>query len=214
MDFFYQWLMLVIVFGAALVAPGPDTVMAVRNSVLHGRQAGIFTALGFAASVGIHILYTLAGLAAVISKSVLLFNAIKYGGAAYLLYMGYKALRSKGFDHEPGSIASAKKTNEMSIKNAFISGFLTNLLNPKASLFFLAIFSQFVSLETTLGHQGILGLTCVTMTACWFSCVAVILTHQRVRQGFLKASKWIDRVCGGLFILLGVRLALTKGVAP
>ena len=127
--------------------------------------------------------------------------------------MGYKAIRSKGFEgrvrpngHEP--------KHSMSNRQAFISGFLTNLLNPKATLFFLAVFSQFITVGTTVTQQLILGTTCVVMTWIWFTVVVIVLTDNKVRRTFLKASKWIDRICGGLFIALGVRLATTKGVAP
>jgi threonine/homoserine/homoserine lactone efflux protein len=92
------------------------------------------------------------------------------------------------------------------------SGFLTNVLNPKATLFFLAIFSQFITPQTSWWVQGGYALTCIIMTGLWFSLVAMVLTHAPVRQFFLSFSKWIDRVCGGLFILLGLKLAFTKGV--
>lgn len=212
MDFLYQWVLLVFVFGAALASPGPDMVMAVRNSLLYSRKTGIFTALGFAAGIAIHIGYTLVGLAAVIAQSVLLFSIIKFAGAAYLLYMGYKALRSKGFNG--GDENGQTPVRHMPVMKAWTAGFLTNLLNPKATLFFLAVFSQFITPETTVIQQAAFALTCIVMAIIWFSGVSIILTNPVIKSAFLKASKWIDRVCGGLFVLLGVRLALTKGVTP
>lgn len=207
-----NWLLLVTVFGVAVVSPGPDLVMAIRNSVLHSRRAGILTALGFALGVLIHVTYTLAGLAAIIAKSVVLFNILKYIGAAYLLYVGIKALRSNGMDASALSTDTAPRT-VMTDLQAVRSGFITNLFNPKATMFFLALFSQIIDPAYSLGVQMAFGLTCAVMVLGWFSLVAVVLNTPAIKAKFMRASKWIDRTCGAFFIALGVRLALTKGVA-
>lgn len=207
-SFFLNWFLLIGIFGMAVASPGPDFVIAVRNSVLHSRTAGIFTAIGFALGVCIHTAYTLVGIAAIISQSVLLFNILKYAGAAYLFYIGIRALRSQGYDKETTKLNGNKKG--MSPLKALWSGFLTNTLNPKATLFFLSVFSQFIGPETTLATQLFYAGTCVVMTALWFSFVAIVLTNPKIKAAFLKFTKWIDRVCGGLLIALGVKLALSK----
>jgi len=205
--FLTNWLLLIGVFTVALASPGPDFVMALRNSILHSRQAGIYTAIGFGLGVGVHVLYCLAGLAYLISQSVVMFNIIKWLGAVYLFYVGFKALKSKGFDTpdiaEKGRVA-------MSPTAALRSGFITNLLNPKATLFFLALFTQILSPEIALYQKAVYGLTCIVMTMLWFSIVATILTTPKIRAAFLRFSKWIDRICGSLFIVLGVKLAVTR----
>ena len=209
MDIFWiNWALLFIVFGLPLISPGPDFVVAVRNSILYSRTAGLYTALGFMAGVSVHVVYTLLGLATLIAKSVVLFNIIKYAGAAYLFYIGIKALLSKGFE-ENNKSNKPKKTN-MSPMQAIASGFLTNLLNPKATLFFLAIFSQFITSETTMTQQAIYGATCIIMTGVWFSFVAIFLTTPKIKNAFLRMTKWIDKVCGCMLIALGIKLALTK----
>lgn len=212
MDFWFQWLALVSIFGVAVIAPGPDFVVAVRTSLLYSRKAGLWTALGFALGVGIHVTYTIVGFAAVISQSVLMFSIIKYAGAAYLLYMGWKALRSQGSSESMMDISAVSSQQTMSARKALLSGFLTNALNPKATLFFLAMFSQFLTPETPLNVQVFFGATCMIMVWAWFSFVAMGLTVPKIRATFLRFSKWIDRICGGLFIALGVRLALSRGV--
>lgn len=208
---FLNWFLLMGVFGLALISPGPDLVVALRNSVLYSRTVGIFTALGFAAGVLIHVSYTLAGLAALIAHSALLFNILKYAGAAYLFYMGWKALKSKGFD-APSINNNDHAANTISPLKAFRSGFLTNALNPKATIFFMAIFSQFIGADTAFSVQVLYAGTCIAMTALWFSIVAVVLTAPRIKSIFLRASRWIDRICGVLFIGLGLRLALMTRV--
>lgn len=206
-----NWGFLIVVFGAAVMSPGPDFVVAVRNSVMYSRTVGIFTALGFAAGVIIHVGYTLAGLAALIAHSAILFNILKFAGAAYLFYMGYKALRSKGFETPDADTLTVEKLTLSPLK-AFWSGFLTNALNPKATLFFMAVFSQFVTPETAFSVQLVYAATCVVMTALWFSAVAVVLTAPRIKSIFLRAARWIDRICGVLFVGLGLRLALMTRV--
>lgn len=203
-----NWFLLVSIFGLALISPGPDLVVAIRNSVLGSRKSGLFTALGFAIGVSVHITYTLIGLAAIIAKSVILFSILKYAGAAYLLYMGYKALHSKGFDGSEVSNLSGHR--EMSNKKALMAGFMTNVLNPKATVFFLAVFSQFITPETPMNIQFFYASTCVIMTGIWFSIVAFALTNQRIKNKFLGFSKIIDRICGGFLIALGLKLALSK----
>ncbi len=205
--FISNWLLLVAVFSVAVASPGPDFVMAVRNSVMGSRKAGIFTAIGFGLGVAVHVTYCLAGLAVVIAQSVMLFNIIKWAGAAYLFWVGYHALKSKGYD--PANVDMNGAASMTPVK-ALRSGFITNLFNPKATLFFLALFTQILSPDIAFGAKLIYGLTCVVMCMLWFSIVATVLTTPKIRAAFLRASKWIDRVCGALFIALGVKLAVAR----
>lgn len=211
-QFIIQWLTLIAVFSIAVISPGPDFVMAVRNSVIHSRRAGLFTALGFGAGVLVHVTYTVFGIAAVIAQSIVVFNMIKFAGAAYLLYIGYHALRSTGMGKKIIAEAEAAPVAHASMSGfkAFRGGFLTNVLNPKATLFFLAIFSQIISPETPIYWQAIYGLTCAAMVTIWFSLVAVLLTHAPIRAMFLRVSKYIDRACGAVLIALGIKVALTS----
>jgi threonine efflux protein len=202
-----EWLLLVAAFAAALASPGPDFIMITKVSLQSGRFAGICAALGFALGVVIHVGYVSLGLGALIAKSAILFTALKIIGAAYLFWLGYHGLRAK--KREPGDIESAD-TKRYSPSQAIWQGFLTNLLNPKATLFFLALFSQFVGAETEAFRLFLLGGTCVIMTFLWFTVVATGLTTKAVKTRFIRLSHWLDRVCGGLFIALGVRLVLTK----
>jgi RhtB (resistance to homoserine/threonine) family protein len=208
--YFVQWMTLVAVFSLAVISPGPDFVVTVRNSVAHSRRAGLFTALGFGLSILVHVSYTVAGIAALIAQSILFFNVIKYAGAVYLVYLGVQALRSRGMgraavDHALG----AEKKTRMSDQAALSSGFLTNVLNPKATLFFLAIFSQIIRVDTPVVWMVVYGLTCSFIITGWFSLVAFVLTQARVRNAFLKVTKWIDRGCGLVLVVLGVKVALS-----
>ena len=210
--YFVQWLALIAVFSVALISPGPDFVMAVRNSIIYSKRAGIFTAVGFGLGVLVHVTYTIFGISAVIAKSIFLFNIIKWAGAAYLVYIGFQALRSHGMGQRVVDNATAETEPSASLSDfgAICSGFLTNLLNPKAALFFLAIFSQIINPSTPFAWQAMYGLTCALMVVLWFSLVSLVLNQRVVRDVFLRATKWIDRVCGALLITLGLKVALTS----
>ena len=208
MEYLSEWLTLVFVFSFALIAPGPDFVMAVRNSVIFSRKAGLFTAFGFALGSCIHIFCAIMGIGILIAKSAALFTFIKFIGALYLLYIGVKALRSKGYKQPLDNGCSTKQS--ISAFQALCSGFITNLLNPKAALFFLALFTQMLNPEMPLSVQFLFGATCVLMVWIWFSIVTLVLTHEKIQGLFLNISKWIDRICGALMIALGIKLALSK----
>lgn len=206
-----NWLLLVAVFGAAVVAPGPDFVMSVRNSLLYGRRAGVFTALGFALGVLVHATYAVLGIGAIIAHSIVLFSLIKYAGAAYLIYIGIKSLRSKGASAAAIEV-SLRDAGEGGRNNwqALRDGFLTNLLNPKATLFFVALFTQIVDPAMPLGVKAVFGFTCATMVGGWFALVAVIMNSASIRQTYLRMAVRIDKVFGALLVAFGVKVALSR----
>ena len=211
--YFLQWLALISILSLAVMSPGPDFVSVIQNSIVHSRRTGICVSLRLGLGVLVHVMYTIAGLAAVISESILLFNTIKWAGAAYLVYIGFRALQSKGAGQitVDEGIRAEKNTKGISDLKALRLGFFTNVLNPKASLFFLVIFSQLIQPQTPVGWRITYGLTCCAITIGWFSILACALTQRRIRSLFLNATKWIDRVCGGLMIALGIKVAfITK----
>ncbi|MCF8496536.1 MAG: LysE family transporter, partial [Alphaproteobacteria bacterium] len=165
----------------------------------------------------VHVFYTVIGIAALMAQSTLMFTVIKYIGAAYLIYIGTKAILSKGDpshleegEPNPNTAAVAAPAKCMSALAALRSGFITNLFNPKATLFFLAMFTQIIGPETPVHVQIFFGMTCALICAGWFSAVALVLTKPRVKKVFLRIAKWIDRVCGGLMIALGLKLAVAR----
>ncbi len=208
-DFLLEWMVVSTIIFLVVATPGPDFIITIRNSVLGSRAAGIMTAIGIGLGILVHVTYCLLGIAALISQSVLVFTILKYCGAAYLAYIGFKALRSKGY------VMSDKDSNKKPLKNmtalkALRSGFLTNLLNPKATLFFLALFTQIIDPSTPTGIQIIFGVTSSAIAMVWFTFVSIALTTKHIHGTFLRFSKWIDRTCGGLLVALGVKLSLSS----
>lgn len=208
-----NWLLLAIIQAAATISPGPDFAMAVRNSIAYGRRTGIFTALGFSLGAGTHVWLVLFGFSVLIAQSVFLFNLVKYAGAAWLIYIGTKALLMKKENKTTASCDTAtdhSQTKTMTTFEAIRCGYLTNLLNPKAVVFFTAVYAQFVAPHTPPEIQVLYCLTTVLITAAWFSLVAAVLTIPQLRIQFLKIRHWIECTCGAAMIALGLRLALTK----
>lgn len=207
MEYLNEWLILVVLQFFALASPGPDFVIAVRNSVVYSRKAGIYTAIGFATGAGIHVMYCLIGLAAIITQSIMIFNVIKYIGAGYLIYIGVKTLLSR---RQIADTDAKKAKNKISNIAAYRSGFITNLFNPKATMFYLALFTQVIEPSMPTSVQILYLITCVSLTAGWYSFVALVLTNPRIKQTFLRFTKTIDRICGSLMIALGLKIAFTK----
>jgi RhtB (resistance to homoserine/threonine) family protein len=193
---------LIHILGA--MSPGPDLVMAIKNSLTYSRRTGIWTAVGFGLGISVHIIYSLAGLAVVISQSILLFTVIKYLGAAYLIYIGVKSIFSKRSDIV---IEQQVKKPNISPLAAVKMGFLTNVLNPKATLFFLSLFTLVISPETSAPVMGIISAIMIVNTTLWFSLVAVLFTQSKVRSAFDRYQNAFNRTFGGLLIALGVKVA-------
>jgi len=191
----------------AVISPGPDFIVAVKNSLTYSRKTGIWTAVGFGGGIAVHIFYSLAGLALIISKSILLFTAIKYLGAGYLIYIGLKSFFSKSSHIEVGE---HEQKEDIAPLEAVKIGFLTNVLNPKATLFFLSLFTLIFSPDTPLAIMSLMGLIMVVNTTLWFSLVSVFLSQQRIRTVFERYQNTFNKTLGGLLVALGVKVALTE----
>jgi len=191
----------------AAISPGPDFVMAVKNSLTYSRKTGIFTGIGIGLGISIHIIYCAAGIGYIISKSIIVFNVIKYIGAAYLIYIGIKAILSKKTKIE---INRNDIPDDISWFQAIRIGFLTNVLNPKATLFFLGLFTFVIKPQTPIYIIFILSLIMVFTAISWFTLVALFFSQQRIQVIFLKFEKAINGFFGGLLIALGIKIALTS----
>jgi len=190
----------------ALISPGPDFAVIVRNSLVYSRKVGLMTALGIALGSLLHVSYTLFGLGLIIRESSLMFLMVKFLGAAYLFYIGYLGLRAKKTGLALGDM---QQKQEMSSLSALGSGFLTNALNPKAMLFFISLFSVVIPSNMPLSGMFLCGLIIFLETLVWFSFVAFCLSGKRTREKFNAVSHWIERLMGGILISLGLKLIFT-----
>jgi RhtB (resistance to homoserine/threonine) family protein len=189
-----------------IITPGPDFFIVVRNSLTYNKRSGIFTTLGVSTAVWIHILYTLAGIGLVLSKSIILFTIVKFLGAGYLMYLGWQCLKSKPLDSEQ----YVKKDKIISDYSSFKMGFINNALNPKATLFFLSLFTQVVSVGTPIKIQVIYGATVSISCLIWFCLVAIFLNQRKVRNTFEAIQHYFEKVMGIVLITFGIKVALAS----
>ncbi|TLX65453.1 LysE family translocator [Stutzerimonas nosocomialis] len=206
--YWMEFLTVALVHLLAVASPGPDFAVVVRESVTQGRRVGSWTALGVGSGILVHVAYSLLGIGLIVSQSVMLFNLFKWLAAGYLLYLGVRALRTR-----PMGVAALEpeaQQSRVSWRRAFVTGFVTNGLNPKATLFFLSLFTVVISPQTPLAVQAGYGLYLALATALWFCLVAWLFSRRRVRAGFARMGHWFDRLMGAVLVGLGARLALTE----
>ncbi|KAA8996637.1 LysE family translocator [Affinibrenneria salicis] len=200
---------LALIHFLAVIAPGPDFAVTIRQSVRFGRLAGICTALGIGAGMSVHIIYTLLGISALMHTTPWLMSAARFAGGAYIIYLGVNFLRSKptplpSLAHD-GAAPPAQSRNK-----AFLMGFMTNATNPKATLFFLAIFTSVVSSATPTSVQMLYGLWMCSVNAAWFVLVSLLFSSPAVRQRFERKGYWFERVMGVVLLGFAARLLMVS----
>ncbi|MCG8710522.1 LysE family transporter [Brenneria sp. 4F2] len=185
----------------AVISPGADFAMVTRNSLTGRRRAGILTASGIAAGVLLHVTYTMLGVAAVMSRTPQLYAVIKYLGAMYLLYLGYKTFTNT----RPPINAAGLMNSRISGWRYFRQGLFTNALNPKTTLFVLSTFIQAVNSQTPLLLQLSYGAFMSLAHFVWFSLVALFFTAPLLQEKIHRGYAWINRIVGcGLMVLAGL----------
>jgi len=187
------------------LSPGADFALVTRNNFRSGRQTGILTSMGITVGCLFHLAYCVTGLVFVINNSALASSVIKYLGAAYLIYLGYQSFRTKP-ETSPLDNPNNTLSRPISATNAFISGLMSNVLNPKTSLFFLGIFSQLVTTATPISMQLIYGLIILLAHLIWFSCLSLLLTSEGLRTKLEDQKPLIDRGLGAVLIVFGLNV--------
>ncbi|WP_407295571.1 LysE family translocator [Stutzerimonas zhaodongensis] len=205
--YWMEFLTVALVHVLAVASPGPDFAVVVRESVTRGQRSGSWTALGVGGGILLHVGYSLLGIGLIVSQSIVLFNLFKWLAAGYLFYLGFQALRAK-----PAAVGEVGPSagGTISAQRAFTIGFVTNGLNPKATLFFLSLFTVVIDPHTPLAVQAAYGVYLACATGAWFCLVAWLFSRERVRAGFSRMGHWFDRVTGAVLIGLGVRLAASE----
>jgi RhtB (resistance to homoserine/threonine) family protein len=205
-----EFLLVALAHLVAVASPGPDFAMVLRQSVTFGRRPAIWTSVGIGTGIFLHVGYSLLGIGLLVRSSVLAFNILKWLGALYLAWIGQKALRARPFEGGPDALGTGAG-NVPTVPDrraAFVTGFLTNALNPKATLFFVALFSVVINPHTPVLVQCAYGVWMAAVTAAWFILVSLFFSHERVRAAFLRSGHWFERIMGAVLLGLGVRLAL------
>lgn len=190
----------------AVISPGPDFALILRNSVRHGRGAGLASALGISCGVGVHVAYTLLGLGYLVAEYAWVVEAVRFLGAGYLVWLGVTAfLPVRG---ESGPDRSGEFGPRAGFGAAFRQGFLCNALNPKTVLFFIALFTQVVGPDMPERMQVGVGVFIALTHLGWFSFVVLALTNPYSRRLFESWRHIIEKTVGGCLVCLGAALAL------
>lgn len=189
-----------------MISPGPDFFLVLKNSLSYNRKIALMTCLGVISAIAIHMSYCVAGIAVLITATPWLYNALRYAGAAYLLWIGVKALLAKS----SGTAYVSKQTQELNVtaKAAFMQGVLCNLLNPKATLFFLAIFTQLLNASSTMVDKLVVAFIIWLEAAIWWPMVVFVFQTQIVQLRYFKLQVIIDKLLGVILIVLGVKVGL------
>ncbi|MGW0552965.1 LysE family translocator [Streptomyces sp. NPDC002926] len=189
----------------AVISPGADFAMVVRNSCLYGRTTGLLAAAGVAAGVLVHVTYTMLGVGLLIASSTALFTAIKLVGAAYLVHIGVRTFLARA-----DLAVDLESKPELTRLGALRTGFLTNALNPKTTLFVVSTFTQVVGPGTPVWQQAGYGLFMSFAHLGWFGLVALFFSHSRLRTGMLRWQKVLNRSIGSVLVGLGVTLGFAR----
>lgn len=206
MEYLPTILTVALVHLLAVVSPGPDFVMITRNSLIYSRRTGIYSAIGLGFGILVHVIYSLIGIGLIISQSVVLFNLIKYLGAAYLIYIGYKSLTSKSSNL---AVKDRQQKKDISKLKAVRIGFITNVTNPKATLFFLSLFTLVINPGTPLAVKLIMAAEMAIATSAWFALVAFIFSHHLIKDRIKRVQHFAEKFIGVVLIALGVRVAFS-----
>jgi RhtB (resistance to homoserine/threonine) family protein len=191
------------VAAVVVVTPGVDMALVTRNALLHGRRAALATAVGVNLGIVFWSLSAALGLAAVIAASAEAYTAIKLAGAAYLVWLGIQALRSRGHPVAHGEVPPQARS-------AFRQGLVSNLLNPKIAVFFTSLLPQFADASAGASQLLLLGALFNLMGIAWLSAYAVAVARGRAVLGRPRVRRAIDRVSGVVLIGVGVRLAVEE----
>ncbi|MBS0616355.1 MAG: LysE family transporter [Verrucomicrobia bacterium] len=182
------------------MSPGPDFAIVTRHALTGSRRSALLATLGIAVALLIHVTYCALGLGILLVESPKVFHAIQMAGSIYLGYLGIRLL----IPSKPGSSAGPPPYHK-----AFLSGFLTNILNPKAAFFILGVFTQFVRPDTSSWMMGIYGLTMALAALLWFGILSFVITHPAFRPYFLRFQRGLSMGMGIVLLVLALSVFFT-----
>ena len=213
-----SWFLLALTLFAGAASPGPSVALVLRTAITHGRSNALAVALAHGVGISVYALAVVLGLAALIQSSGFFMNVLQIGGALFLLYLGCRMLcggiRALTRETREGVDASdpATRTDESSASRLWqhaLNGFLIVFFNPKVVIFFVAIFSQFLSADqltsTQLFAAGLAGV----IDATWYALVGILASNQRFAVTLNRASPFVDSAFGTLFVGFGIAVILS-----
>jgi RhtB (resistance to homoserine/threonine) family protein len=189
------------------MSPGPDFFLVMKNSLAHGKKIGIATAAGIGTALTFHATYTVLGLTIIIQSYTWLFKILQALGAAYLAYLGIGGIRALFQVQKLEFSATTAPAAAKSVWQGFKNGLFCNLLNPKAFLFFLGIFSQLLSSNTAKWIEWVYAFEIVLATSLWFVFLSMAISTAFFRRIYGQTQKIIDGIFGGILMYFSYRMA-------
>lgn len=200
-----EFFAMAIAHALAVMSPGPDFAVVSRYSVRHGARIATWVSAGIGAGILIHVTYSILGLALVINQTPWLYQLLLLIASAYFFWLGTNALRSKPIP-VPQKDMQVEVLTKISSGRAFVIGFLTNGLNIKATMFFLALFTSIISAQTPFVVKAGYGIYLAIATFAWFAALSFMIGKTRIRAILLSHGYWFDRLMGCVLWLLAIHL--------
>lgn len=203
----HLWLSLATICLLGAISPGPSLALVINNTLSGGRYQGFASALSHGLGVAIYATLTIFCMATIITANPILFNAIQYAGAAFLVYLGLKALMAQGAKQalEQKDVKQFA-TNTHAQINGWRDGFLIAFFNPKLAIFFLALFSQFISPTANMIEKGIMISTVFTIDTLWYCLICFLLSKENIYPKLQAKQSAINFIMGIILILLAIRV--------
>ena len=186
------------------MSPGPDFFLIVRQSLCEGRKISLLTSMGIGTGIIVHVLFCIFGLGAIISTSDIIFNLLIIVGALYITYLGVNSLRT----NTPLIPIDYDMNEKYNPYTAFGKGFLTNILNPKATLFFLSIYTIIINGNSPTYIQLGYGLWMAVATAAWFCFLSIVLTNQGIVKKVELFGFMVQKIMGIVLLIFGFKILI------
>jgi len=194
-----------IVHLLAVMSPGPDFTVVLKQSFSNGRLSAIFTSLGIAVGILLHVLFCIFGIAYIITTTPLLFKIFKFIGVMYLFYIGFKSFFNSSYNN---TIYDNMIVNREAYYKSFLLGFITNVFNPKATMFFLSLFTLIIDASTPIIIKISYGAWMSIITGAWFCLVSILFTSSFSKIFIRKYSTLIDKIMGIILMFISIRILL------
>ncbi|EAS44153.1 LysE family translocator [Photobacterium profundum] len=208
-----EWMTFVVAISILTITPGLDTVLVIRNTSRGGWKDGVTSSFGICSGLFVHATLSAVGISFILVQSAWLFQTIKIIGAAYLIYLGVCSLRS---GRKAGSLTvmpNQTNDNAFNIKRSFSEGFLSNVLNPKTAIFYLAFLPQFINPEgSAITQSFILAGIHFILAMTWQSSLALVMERAKNWLAKPKTNQWLQSLTGCVMVGLGLQLLLSKNV--
>tara|TARA_B100000029_G_C17377319_1_gene888341 strand:- start:295 stop:939 length:645 start_codon:yes stop_codon:yes gene_type:complete len=201
---FEEFLIIASIHLLAVISPGPDFFIVLKQSVCDGRKSALLTSLGIGLGIVVHMTYCIVGLGMLISTNQIIYTIIKYLGISYLFYLGLRSIVYNKVQYDAEKITNDDKI--IFFHRPFYLGFITNVLNPKATLFFLSLFTVIINQLTPISIKVFYGLWMSLITCLWFCLISFFFTSKISKIFIKKYATLINKIMGFVLIIISIRM--------